>query len=152
MTEFIIADTSCLIFFDNIGEFQLLKKVYGSITITPEVKKEYKKSFPEWIIVKKVRNKRKQKQFEQVVDIGEASSIALAVEHKNCILIIDDKRGRKLAASLHIEITGTLGTLMKAKQKGIIVEIAPFLKKLSQAGFRISKEVEAGILKMAGEK
>lgn len=151
MAEYIIADTSCLILFDNIGELQILKTVYGAITITPEVRKEYKKLIPDWIKIEKVKNKKRQKLFEKQVDAGEASAIALAIEHKNSILIIDDKRGRRLAASLKIEITGTLGTLMKAKQKGIISEISPSLKKLKLNGFRISKEVEEGILEMAGE-
>ncbi len=88
----------------------------------------------------------------QFVDEGEASATALAIEHKNSILIIDDKKGRKLAAPLHLSITGTLGTLLKAKQKGIIPKISPLLKRLAKAGFRVSKEVEQGILKMAGEK
>ena len=151
MAEYIIADTSCLILFDNIGELQILKRVYGSIIITPEVRKEYKKAIPDWIKTEKVKNKRRQRQFSEIVDAGEASAIALAVEHKNSILIIDDRRGRKLATSLKIEITGTLGTLMKAKQKGIIPQLAPLLKKLKLNGLRISKEVEEGILKMAGE-
>jgi len=43
MTEYIIADTSCLILFDNMCELQILKKVYGAITITPEVRRENKK-------------------------------------------------------------------------------------------------------------
>lgn len=151
MAEYIIADTSCLILFDNIGELQILKRVYGSIIITPEVRKEYKKAIPDWIKTEKVKNKRRQKQFAELVDAGEASAIALAVEHKHCILIIDDRRGRKLAASLKIEITGTLGTLMKAKQRGIIPQLSPLLRKLKFHGLRISKEVEEGILEMAGE-
>lgn len=151
MTEYIIADTSCLILFDNIDELQILKRVYSTIIITPEVRKEYKKSIPDWIKTEKVKNKKRQRHFAELVDAGEASAIALAVEHKNSILIIDDRRGRKLAISLRIEITGTLGTLMKAKQKGIIPQLSPLLKKLKLKGLRISKDVEEGILKMAGE-
>ncbi len=48
-------------------------------------------------------------------------------------------------------MTGTLGTLLKAKQKGIIHEVSPLLKKLKRNGFRISKEIEEGVLKIAGE-
>jgi len=119
MPKYIISDTSCLILFDKIGEIDLLYKTYGEITTTPEVIQEYGKPMPEWIKTEVVKNKVRQMEFEKSVDKGEASTIALALELGDCILIIDDKKGRHLAQELNIELTGTLGTLLKAKQNGI---------------------------------
>ena len=42
MPKVIISDTSCFIILHNIGEFDLLQKVYGRIITTPEVASEYK--------------------------------------------------------------------------------------------------------------
>lgn len=151
MPEIIISDTSCLILFDEIGTLDLLQKTYGEITTTPEVIEEYTTKIPHWINVVKVKNKSKQKEFEQLVDKGEASAIALALEIENCMLIIDDKKGRKLAIEKKIKVTGTLGTLLKAKHKGIITAIKPFVDKLVMIKYRVAKEIIEGILKEAGE-
>ena len=151
MHKYIISDTSCLILFDKISSLDLLHKTYGTITLTPEVANEYGRILPDWTNTVPVKNKDKQREFEKLVDHGEASAIALALELPKSILIIDDKRGRTLAHELKIEITGTLGTLLKARQQGIIPKIKPFIEKLRQTDFRITKEIEDGILKKAGE-
>jgi predicted nucleic acid-binding protein len=41
MRKAIIADTSCLILLDNIGELDLLHKLYGTIITTSAVKSEF---------------------------------------------------------------------------------------------------------------
>jgi len=53
MHDRIIADTSCLILFHKIGELDLLRKVYGSVTTTPEVAQEFQEELPEWILIEK---------------------------------------------------------------------------------------------------
>lgn len=151
MYKYIISDTSCLILFDNIGELDILRKTYGEITTTPEVIQEYGRPIPDWIKQETVKNKDKQVEFEKLVDKGEASAIALALELENSVLIIDDKRGIKLAREQNIELTGTLGTILKAKNMGIISRIRPLVEKLKAANYRISTDIIEGILKRAGE-
>ena len=96
-------------------------------------------------------NLSKQKHFEMSVDKGEASSIALALEIPNSILIIDEKKGRGLAQSLHLEIIGTLKVLLLAKQKGIIPSIKPLLVELDEHNFRFSKLLVKEVLIEARE-
>jgi len=98
-----------------------------------------------------VKNKGIQNEFEKIVDLGEASALALALELKNCLVILDDKKGRMLAKKLNIEITGTLGTLIKARQQNIIPRVKPILDKLRKVNFRIDPEIEKGVLRLVGE-
>jgi predicted nucleic acid-binding protein len=149
MHNVIISDTSCLILLSKIGELDLLYKTYGEITITPEISQEYGKKLPIWIKIISVKNKNKQLEFEKIVDLGEASAIALALELKDCLVIVDDKRGRILAKNLKIEITGTLGTLLKARQLNVIPKLKPILESLRKIDFRIDPEIE--ILRLVGE-
>ncbi len=151
MYKYIISDTSCLILFDNIGELDILRKIYEKITATPEVIQEYGRPIPDWIKQETVENKSKQVEFEKLVDKGEASAIALALELEESVLIIDDKRGRKLAREQNIELTGTLGTLLKAKNMEVISRIRPLIEKLKAANYRISTDIIEGILKRSGE-
>ena len=151
MHRYVISDTSCLILFDKIGELNVLEKTFKNIITTSEVIEEYGKPVPEWIKVKDVNDKRKQIEFEKLVDKGEASAIALALEIEDCTLIIDDKKGRRLAQEFQVEITGTLGVLLLAKQRGVLSEIRPLLERLKLVDYRISGEIVEGVLKRAGE-
>jgi predicted nucleic acid-binding protein len=116
--EIIISDTSCLIALSNIGMLNILRDLYQEIIVTREVQDEFRSKLPEWIIVLEVKNKQKQIEIEKRLDRGEASSIALALEIENAILIIDEIKGRKIAQSFDIEIIGTIGVLLVLMKKG----------------------------------
>ena len=152
MHKTIISDTSCLILLSKISELDLLHRTYGQIFTTPEVANEYQLELPNWITLQSPQNKSKQKELEQLVDKGEASAIALALETPDCLLIIDDMKGRKTASELGIEITGTIGIIIKAKEKAIIPFVKPILDKISSStNFRLSEEIITEALRQAGE-
>lgn len=151
MAEQVLADTSCLILFNKVGHLNLLHSVYGELLITPEISEEYKRRIPDWIQVKPMIDSEQFKANRTIVDYGEASIITLALEVQFPLLIIDDKRGRKLAQALNLPITGTLGTLIKAKRMGAIDQIKPLLQDLKSNGLRISDQMETFILKEAHE-
>ena len=151
MQSAIISDTSCLILLDKIGELRLLNKLYGRIVLTPEIVREFGKKLPEWFYVKSPVNKTYQRILEASLDLGEASAIALAIEEKDSLLIIDELKGRKFAEQLGLNFTGTLGVLINAKQKGILKTVKPALEKIKQTNFRLTKELEERILMMVGE-
>ncbi|HIJ35068.1 MAG TPA: DUF3368 domain-containing protein, partial [Gammaproteobacteria bacterium] len=88
---------------------------------------------------------------ERVLDDGEAAAIALA-EQKNCSVLIDEKKGRKAAIRKNIDIVGSGMILVKAKQKGLISEVAPLLEKMKQCGYRLSADIYHQILKIASEE
>lgn len=86
-----------------------------------------------------------------MLDDGEASAIALCLEKPNSLLIIDERKGRKIAQDLNIATIGTLGILFEAKQQGHVKKIRPLIEKIQQTDFRISKELLNSILTKAGE-
>lgn len=90
---------------------------------------------PEWFDVKSPVNKTYQRILEASLDLGEASAIALAIEEKDSLLIIDELKGRKFAEQLGLNFTGTLGLLILAKQKGILASIKPALLKKNKRIF-----------------
>ena len=151
MHKTIISDTSCLIILDKIGELKILNKLFGVITTTSEVANEYGQELPSWFEIREPSDRNYQSIIEASVDKGEASAIALAVELDDCLLIIDDLKGRKLAHELGLTIIGTIGVIIDAKLTGIIPSIKTILSKIKQTNFRISEELEILILKRAGE-
>lgn len=70
------------------------------------------------------------------IDKGESSAIALALETPDSTVILDDYKARKIAQQLGINFTGTIGVIIKAKLKGIIPSIKPYLEKIKQTNFR----------------
>lgn len=151
MPKVIISDTSCFIILTKIGALDLLQKVYGQILTTSDIAEEFGEKLPEWVIIKDVLDKYKQKILELQIDKGESSAIALAMETPDCILILDDFKARKIAQQLGMTITGTIGVIIKAKLTGKIPSIKPYLDKIKTTNFRISLEIELQALKAADE-
>lgn len=151
MHKIIISDTSCFIILKNIGELDLLHKVYGKITTTVEIATEFGETLPEWVEIITVKDKSKQLLLEMQIDKGESSAIALAMETTNSIVIIDDYKARKIAEKLGLTYTGTIGVIIKAKLLGIIPSIKPLLERIKQTDFRLSADIELQALKEAKE-
>jgi predicted nucleic acid-binding protein len=151
MQATIVSDTSCLILLDKIGELELLQKLFGQIVITQIVADEFGKELPDWIDKQNPLNRNNQLVLETSLDKGEASSIALALEKEDCLLIIDEGRGRKVAKQLGLTITGTLGVLAQAKQSGYLIALKPLLDKVKQTDFRLSEQLVKATLKEVGE-
>ncbi len=152
MQKTIVSDTSCLVILEKIGELELLHAVFGEIIVTEEVAREYRLQLPDWVSTQNPVNKNYQQILEASVDKGEASVIALAVEMKECLLVIDDLKGRNLADALGIKVTGTFGVIIEAKLLGIISSVRPILAKIKQTDFRLSDDLERKVLLKAQEE
>jgi predicted nucleic acid-binding protein len=152
MDRIIISDTSCLIALSKVGLLNILKELYQEIIITREVQEEFGKNLPEWIIVLEVKDKQKQLEIERKLDKGESSSIALALELKDPILIIDEIKGRKIAKSFDIDIIGTIGVLLLADNKGLIKDVISTILKLVNKGFRLSDVLLDKLIDKYGKK
>ena len=138
----IISDTACLIGLTNIQQIDLLREMYDSIVVTPEVVEEYGAPLPEWITIQAVSDSNKTSVFHKFIGLGESSSIALAMETENALLIVDDRRARHFALSLGLEITGTLGLLIRAYENNIIQDIDSVIAALREADFRLPANTE----------
>jgi predicted nucleic acid-binding protein len=141
MNKIIISDTSCLIALSNIGMLDILKNLFQEVIITKEVYDEFGNNLPDWIKITDVKNIAKQKEIETRLDKGEASSIALALEISDSMLIIDEIKGRKIARSLNIEIIGTIGVLIMANKRGILKDFMGIILKMVNKGFRLSDDI-----------
>lgn len=152
MNRIIISDTSCLIALANINKLHILRDLYSEVIITKEVSEEYGDPLPDWILIFEAQNIQKQAELEKRLDKGEASSLALALEMNNSILIIDEIKGRKIAQSLNIDIIGTIGVLLLASKNGLIEDVIATLLTLVNKGFRLSDELIEKIIKKYSKK
>ncbi|HEX7411229.1 MAG TPA: DUF3368 domain-containing protein, partial [Bacteroidales bacterium] len=136
----------------NIGLLGILKGLYKEIIITQEVKDEFGDDLPDWIIIRKVINITRQAEIALRLDRGEASSIALALELKNSILIIDEIKGRTVAKSYNLEIIGTIGILLLADKNGLIKDFMSTIRLLMNKGFRVSDKLIGKLIEKYDKK
>jgi uncharacterized protein len=162
----VISDTSPITNLAAIGQLDILRLLYGDIIIPTAVYNEMAglgkvvpgtaevQTFP-WIKTQSVTNSVRVADIlenRENIDLGEAESIILALELKANILLIDERRGRAVAMSYGLNVTGLLGILIQAKQNGLILSVKPLIDKLIvQANFRISSQLYALVLETAGE-
>jgi len=61
-------------------------------------------------------------------------------------VVLDDRYARNKAKQLGLEVTGTLGLLLRANKVGLIDNLTSDIQKLKRAGMYISDEIIARIL------
>jgi len=159
----IISNTSPISNLAAIGRLPLLEEVYHHIVIPQAVADEiaaaghiYTQAAAvpnlDWITVQQVSDRTLVENLLTELDLGEAEAIALAIEVKAELLIIDEKLGRKVALNYGQDITGLFGVLLVAKGRGIIQTVKPMMDDLIiQAGFRVSPQLYRQVLELADE-
>ncbi|HKP87939.1 MAG TPA: DUF3368 domain-containing protein [Blastocatellia bacterium] len=83
---------------------------------------------------------------------GELAVMALALENRSRIVLLDDALARHIAQAAGVEVWGTLRILLEAKSQGLAGAIGPLLSNLQNAGMWISNEIRLRVLNLAGEK
>ena len=82
---------------------------------------------------------------------GEKEVLALGRELSDALLLLDDRDARRHAHALELEISGTLGVLLLAKERGILDAVRPVLDRLQALRFRLDARTRQSVLELAGE-
>lgn len=86
------------------------------------------------------------------LDPGEAEAIALALELRADLILLDERRATRAARQLGLKTLGLLGVLLLAKRKGLVKEARPLLDRLEKdAGFWIAKDLRQQVCRAADE-
>lgn len=74
------------------------------------------------------------------LDGGEAAAIGLALATKADLVLLDERKGRRVARERNLRIAGTLGVLESAAAQGLI-RLPDALDDLAKTSFRISPKL-----------
>ncbi len=163
MSGVIVSNASPLINLARIGKLDLLRQLYGELNIPEAVWQEVVVRGTEqpganevqaatWIKRHTVTNRELVRALQQELDAGEAEAIALALELKAELLLMDERLGRETARHLGLHYTGLIGVLIEAKRKGLLSAVKPHLDLLrDMAGFRVSDALYMRVLQDEGE-
>lgn len=139
----IVSDSTTLIVLLDLERTEILSNLFRKIILSQavydEVMVKYKNTLPSFMLVKKVEHSEKLDTFKLLLDEGESEAIVLALALK-MPLIIDEKKGRKIALREGLEIIGLLGIVYLNIKKGYlnISEARMFIDDAVAHGYRIS--------------
>ena len=159
----IVSNTSPISNLAQVGQIDLLEKLYETVLIPSAV---YDELLDEragetvikavqsatWLEVQMGQNQKLVGELRNLLNLGEAEAIALAIEVNATRLLIDERLGRQAAAVRGLRITGVFGVLLSAKQQGLITAVKPVVDDLiAQANFRVSSQLYTNVLEAANE-
>src|ERR1035437_8869494 len=130
--KLVIADTGALISLVLVGHIDLIEKVFGDFYIANAVweelndyeNTEFDKSILSYF-GKRVVKIKSRNHLSVIMDYGESESVILYEELMADYLLIDDNKARIIAESFDVNCIGSIGLLVKAKQKGLINDLRP---------------------------
>ena len=152
----VISDTSAVTSLQQIGRLEILPALYREVIIPVEVAAELRRfhpALPVFLCVVPVTNRAQFDKLHAELDAGEAAAIALMLEGKGDLLLIDERRGRKIAVREGLPVVGVIGVLLEARRRSLIPSLGEAIGQLEKiAGFRISPQLKSRALQAAGEK
>ncbi len=172
----VISDTSPIIYFAKTGNISILKDLYSQVFIPNAVWEELtdplskpKKEIPidikyevrakeeGWLIIKDPQQEEYQEialKLTRDLGRGEAYAIALYLELKADILLINDKMAREIAQSKGISTKWSTEILLDALENNILTSYNEFyniLNKMIELGLWMEKKYYNFILEKAKE-
>lgn len=157
----VICNTSPLQYLHQAGVLELLPALAGQVYVPEAVVTELREGqrrnvlLPtleelSWLTVRPVRDRTLLPLVTNLGN-GEKEVLALGLETQDALLLLDDRDARRYARALELEITGTLGLLLRAKERGILDAVRPVLDRLQALGFRLNARTRQMVLKRASE-
>ncbi|NER96779.1 MAG: DUF3368 domain-containing protein [Symploca sp. SIO1B1] len=152
----VISDTSPLCYLLLIGQIELLPQLYGQVLIpqrvqqelsderSPAIVRNWINNSPNWLTVATVDDKDEPDL--AVLDAGEKAAIILAEQQEANLIIIDDGKGRKIARSRGLRVTGLLGVLNDAALQNL-VDFPDAISRLQQTTFFAPEKLIQSLLK-----
>lgn len=158
----VIVNSTPLIILGNAECLQILKSVYGEISIPRAVYNEVTakedsacsqiKQNLDWIHIEDIKNELGKRMYQAKLHAGEVEVMILAQEKNADLVIIDDNTAKKTAKFLGLAVTGTLGVLIKAKKLGIVDSVKSIIDKIRENGFFVTDEIYNFVLEQTKEK
>lgn len=141
----VVVNTSPLIALERIGRLSILKQLYGTIIRPQSVLNELHAGRDHYPLSTELEGAAWITTEPDPPDIdlrkdlgpGETAVIALALKTNADLVILDDLQARLVAASLGLNLTGTLGVMLAAHQAGYLADIKDALQQLVRVGFRV---------------
>ena len=158
----VIADTGPVNYLVLIGHIDLLPALFDKVILPSAVQAEltdpsappsvrnWIANPPAWLNVHEAPSRQPDQASMEGLDEGEAAAIALAILLDADLLLMDDREGVIAARGKGLRVTGTLGVLDLAAQRGL-VNFAEAVNSLRRTTFRIPEALLDSLMKKHAE-
>ena len=158
-----VSNSSPLIILGAMGRIEILRDVYGEVSVAPAVWRETvedgagrpgstETERATWIHRRLPDPGNLSLAALAGLDAGEAESIALALSLPGeRTIILDDRVARRVAQQLSLTLTGTAGVIVRAKTLGVVAAVRPLLVEARSAGLHLNDAAFERFLQLAGE-
>jgi len=145
----VVINASPLILLDKIGRLGVLNKLFDTIYVPRAVLQELQAIGKEETInlsditfhALEITNKTAVRGLLGRLHIGEVEVIIGAIEENVATVVLDESAARNKAKQLGLQVTGTLGILLRARKRGLIEDIGHEIEKLKDAGMYLSDKI-----------
>ena len=152
----VVSDTTPIISLIKINRLDLLEELFSEVLIPDAVFRELTTNTifaneaqivksSSFLKISSVQNKKALQLLKAVsgLDDGESEAIILADELKASVLVMDERKGRKVAQKMGINITGTVGILIQAydEKKISAADVKSYLTQLMNSNIRLSESL-----------
>ena len=158
-----ICNTGPLVALSMVNRIDLLQHLFELVAVPEEVHKEileggttsaglanYRKA--KWIKVVKPSNPL-DPLLKTSLDVGEAAVIGLAREISVNIVIVDERKARKIARTIYgLNVIGSARVIVEAKKHGLLNNVGAALQSMRDGGYWIGDSIVDIALQQAGEK
>jgi predicted nucleic acid-binding protein len=144
----VIADTGPLNYLILIGHIDLLPVLFEKVVLPATVQSELASgkapflvrhwvgNLPAWLEVRDAPLSQAEDASLKGIDAGERAAIQLAASLHADLLLMDDRKGVNAAQKRGLRVTGTLGVLDLAAQRGL-ADFAQAVEQLRRTNFRV---------------
>ena len=138
-----------------VGRLDLLRAIFAAVLVPLAVRDEVLRAGPDvpgiqairdafaagWLRVQPVIDAAAVLPLTTELDRGEAEAIVLMRETRADLRLLDERRARARAVHEGLRITGTIGILQLARDRGLVPAVAPVLEELRRHGFWVGTEL-----------
>lgn len=146
----IVINASPLILLEKIGRLHLLNDLFGTVYVPCAVIEEVSagenvdaKQILSHVMYQKLRVANRIAVLGLVgrLHIGEVEVMIGAIENGISYVALDDNAARNKAKQLGLDVTGTLGILLKANANGLIADLGQEINNLRRSGMYLSDDI-----------
>jgi predicted nucleic acid-binding protein len=144
----VVSDTSPIRYLILCGTVDVLPHLYDQVVIPSTVREElahphapaevrgWVSVLPDWVRIQAAQRLDPSPH----LGLGEREAIALARELQATALLVDERAARRVAAAQGLAVTGTVGVLERAAERGLL-HLSEALRRLTSTNFRIAPEM-----------
>ncbi len=158
----IVCNTGPLIALAIVDKLDLLRLLFAEIVVPETVHQEILQggscsaglsvyNQASWIKVKSL-NCPFDPLLDSILDAGEASVIQLARESRAELVVIDERKARRVARSVYgLRVIGAARVLVEAKRRGYLKRVDETIRRMRDGGYWLHDDIVRSVLREAGE-